>query len=156
MDGLIELVFESVPDHSVNDLVDDLVNTSEVLELTQSELGAVDVDKVDGDFMKLATATTDPISVFLRCAPILVGDFSIHRPLVQVLRYSGTNDVVVSFDSSDIAKGDKLQAVKSLMNGCKALALNRGVPLFYCGYEPASDVVTRLFTGDRVGPLALV
>ncbi|WP_457337684.1 hypothetical protein [Rhizobacter sp. P5_C2] len=47
MDGLIELVFERVPDKALRGLVYDLLQGAEVLEVTHSGLGSFDLGEIE-------------------------------------------------------------------------------------------------------------
>ena len=59
----------------------------------------------------------------------------------------------MSFDKFGINEFIMVNAQTQLMEAAKQLAYKYKIKSFYCGFEPASDMATRLFTGDKLGPL---
>lgn len=156
MDGLIELIFENVPDDSVDRLVYDLLQGAGILEISHSELGRLEQKLVDQDLMSFLMKEAEPASIFVRAACVTVGGIPIRSPLIRILRFEGSNEVAVIFESVDISSTDRLGAVRKLAAGANVLASGANVPDYYCGFEPATDEVTRLFSRDAIGPLVEV
>jgi hypothetical protein len=156
MDGLIELIFERVPDGAVDKLVNDLLQGVGILELSHSELGSLDPKKAGQDLMPLLKQEAEPSSIFVRAAIATIGDVPIRSPLVRILRFEGSNEVAVVFGSADVDATDRQDVVTKLAAGAKVLASSADVPEYYCGFEPATDEKTRLFSWDKIGPLVTV
>ncbi|WP_426395237.1 hypothetical protein ACN9M1_13900 [Ralstonia sp. R-29] len=153
MDGLIELVFEGVPEHAVDKLVCDLRQGAAILEIFHSELGCLAPEQADQDLTQFLTKETTPVSLFVRTALVTVGGIPIRNPLVRVLRFAGVIEVTVVFESADIDAADRKDATTKLAAGTESLACSMGVSRYYCGFEPATDERTRLFSKGRLGPL---
>jgi hypothetical protein len=153
MNGLVELVFEKVPDGAVNGLVSALLQEAHITKVSRSELGDREPKEVEGTYLQLLKATTEPASVFVKADETCIGGVSIHRPLVRILRCCESSEVTVVFDSQDVVTTDRQDAVLRMAAGARALAESSDVAEFYCGYEPATDEKTRLFCKGKVGPL---
>jgi hypothetical protein len=156
MNGLIELVFEKVPDGAVNGLVSALLQEAHITEVSHSELGDREPKEVGGNYLQLLKTTTDPASIFVKAAETCIGRVPIYRPLVRILRCCESNEVTVVFDSQDVVTTDRQDAVFRMAAGARALAESSDVAEFYCGYEPATDERTRLFCRGKVGPLTVI
>jgi len=153
MDGLIELIFDGVPDGAIHGLVRNLIHGSDILDISHSELGSLDPKRIGEDLMAFFDKETVPITIFIRTTCIMVGGISINRPLVRILRFQGSNEVAVEFNSTDIDATDRKDTVAKLAAGAKVLADSAAIPKYYCGFEPATDTRTRLFSQGKVGPL---
>lgn len=153
MNGLVELVFEKVPDRDVSQLVANLLQGAEVTEISHSELGRLEPSKVGDSYARLLKASEEPASVFVKSIGASLGGVLIRHPLVRILRYNESNEVAVVFVDTDVDATDRQDAVLRMAAGAKVLAQTCGVAKFYCGYEPATDDRTRLFCGDRIGPV---
>ncbi|WP_153490586.1 hypothetical protein [Burkholderia cepacia] len=66
MDGLIELIFDRVPDGNIDKLVNDLLQGEDVLELTHSELGSLDPKKADQYLKPIQQEEMEYSSIFIR------------------------------------------------------------------------------------------
>jgi hypothetical protein len=75
---------------------------------------------------------------------------------VRILRFEGSNEVAVVFGSGDVDATVRQDVVAKLAAGAKVLASSADVPEYYCGFEPATDEKTRLFSRDKIGPLTTV
>lgn len=64
--------------------------------------------------------------------------------------------MAIVFDSADIETTDRQSVVTKLAVGAAAIANRAEVSEYYCGFEPASDEKTRLFSRDKIGPLVVV
>ncbi|WP_176041077.1 hypothetical protein [Burkholderia stabilis] len=156
MDGLIELIFDRVPGGNVDKLVNDFLQGGDILGISHSELGSLDPKTVNRYLMPILRQETDFSSVFIRTANAMIGNVSIRSPLVRILRFEGGIEVAIVFDSADIEATDRQGVVTKLAVGAAALASSAGVPEYYCGFEPANDEKTRLFTRGKIGPLVTV
>ncbi len=155
MDGLIELVFESVANNSVCPLLNDLLQGSDIVELSHSELGSLDA-KTRHDLIQLLNQNAGPSSIAFRAVSAKVGDIQIRTPYLQVLRFEGLNEVAISFASTDIEPKDRQHIATKLAEGAAKLAGSAGVTQYYCGFEPATDERTQLFAGGKMGPLTSI
>lgn len=153
MDGLIELIFDAVPDGSVDGLVYGLLQEASPMELSHSELGLLDPKQLDQGLKELLKDGSVSASIFIRAASVRVGDVRISAPLIRILRSEGSSEVAVIFGSADIDPTDRQEASKKLLVGADLLARGADVADYFCGYEPATDESTRLFSRDRIGPL---
>lgn len=153
MDGLIELIFERVPDGAVDELVKDRLVRGGICELAHSELGSLDPKKVGLNLISLLEREDVPSSIFLRVGIVMIGDVPIRNPLIRILRFERCNEVMVVFNSIDIDATDRRCIVTRLAAGAKVLADALDVPDYCCGFEPATDEKTRLFSRDKIGPL---
>lgn len=153
MDGLIELIFERVPDGAIDKLVNDLLQGADILELSHSELGSLDPKMVGQDLMSLINQESEPSSIFVRTVNVTIGDVLIRRPLLRILRFEGSNEVAVVFGAADVDETDRQHLVTKLAAGANVLASSADVSEYYCGFEPATDEKTRLFAKDKIGPL---
>lgn len=61
----------------------------------------------------------------------------------------------LNFDIGDLDLSFDAKFVDCLHGFSKSLALTFGISCFYAGMEPASDLETRLFTTDKLGPICL-
>jgi hypothetical protein len=156
MNGLVELIFEEVPDVAVNSLVSDLLNGAAITEISHSELGRCESNSVENNYFKFLKLTEDATSIIVKTKEISIGGVIINRPLVRMLRYHNLNEVAVIFDSLDVAKNNQRTAILNMAAGTKVLAKRSGVREFYCGFEPASDQSTRLFSGEKIGPITVL
>ena len=156
MDGLIELIFERVPDDAVGTLMSDLLQGGSILELSHSELGSLDPKEFGHDVMPLLKQKAEPSAVFVRIANAEIGGVSIRSPLVRILRFEGANEAAVIFGSGDVDATTRQDVVTALAAGAKVLASGAAVSEYYCGFEPATDKMTRLFSKDKIGPLLAV
>jgi hypothetical protein len=153
MNNLIELVFENVPDERLNNFASTLIGDSFVMSMYVSETDGAPI-KWDGDAKKIlniAPSTSATISLSLDKVdwPLL----SIQSPLLQVIKYDGMYDVVLSFLSEDISCKEPKVPIKSLHSSAvEFFAASEGEKV-YCGYEPAQDESTRFFTNNDAGPL---
>lgn len=153
MNGLVELIFENVPDRDVGRLVANLLQGADVTEISHSELGRLDPSEVGDSYARLFEAAEEPASIFVKIAGASLGDVLIRHPLVRILRCNESNEVAVVFADTDVDAIDRRGAVLRMAAGAKVLAQTCGVTQFYCGYEPATDDRTRLFSGERIGPI---
>jgi hypothetical protein len=153
MNGLVELIFEAVQNGAVKHLVYDLLNGAVVIGSSHSELGACELNTVDGDYLTSLWEAETAVSIFIRADQISIGGVLINRPVIRILRYQDTNDVSLIFDNADVIAGDRKEALRGLATGAKVLAKDSEVPKFYCGFEPATDEETRLFSGEVMGPI---
>jgi hypothetical protein len=156
MNGLVELIFEEVPDAAVNLLICALLNGTVEREIQHSELGAREAKEIGGKYLELLRMTEGPASIFLKAAESSIGGVIIGHPLVRVLRCQDSNEVAFVFDSRDVRSSDRKDAVVKMALGAKVLAQRSNVTKFYCGFEPATDEKTRLFAEDVIGPLTAV
>ncbi|GGY20378.1 hypothetical protein [Paludibacterium paludis] len=156
MDGLIELIFEQVPDEAVGRLMNDLLQGVDILELSHSELGRLDPKKANFDLMTLLEQEAEPLSLFVRTTTVTVEDVTIRSPMVRILRCGGVNEITVIFDRGDVDEAVRLNVGETLAAGAKAVASRANVSEYYCGFEPASDDKTRLFAKDKIGPLMTI
>lgn len=156
MDGLIELIFERVPDGAVDKLLHDLLQGQGILELSHSELGSLEPTKGTQKLLPLLLGQLEPTSIFVRTANTMIGGVSIRSPLVRILRFDELNEVAVVFDRADVSAINQQDAVTMLWSGANVLARSAGVPEYYCGFEPATDESTRLFSTNKIGPLVAI
>lgn len=153
MNGLIELIFERVPDGALNKLVSDLLQGAGILELSHSELGCIETNNTCRDLLLLLNKSLEPSSIFIRSAYVSIGDVEICCPLIRILRFEGLNEVAVIFAGTDIITTDSEDSVEKLAASATVLANNANVIDFYCGFEPAADEQTRLFSRNKIGPI---
>jgi hypothetical protein len=151
--GLIELVFESVPSPALNALLAHIIGAAYPIEITHSELGAIDAGGGTIDYLRLAATSEEPASVFIKVPDLAIGSASVARPLIQILSADGTMDVVLSLSCCDIADDQRPTFADSLKEAAVELAERNGIISFHCGLEPAADLATRLFTGAVSGPI---
>jgi hypothetical protein len=155
MDGLIELIFESVSDDAVESLLNDLLQGAEVLELSHSELGSLD-PTARQDLTQLINRTPEPSSITIHAASAKIADIRIRNPSLRVLRVESSNELAIFFSSTNIEAKDQTQLIIHLAKGAKELANRTDVPHYYCGFEPATDERTQLFSGSRIGPIVSI
>lgn len=156
MGGLIELVFVRVPDGAVHKLVNDLSQSGDILEFSHSEVCGLNQEKAILDLTLLLKYEVGPFSIFVRIANASIGGVPIRSSLVRILRFEGMNEVAFVFGSAEIEATDRQDAVEKLAAGAEALASGTGVLAYYCGFEPATDEKTRLFSNERMGPLVSI
>ncbi|MDO9437079.1 hypothetical protein [Hydrogenophaga sp.] len=156
MNGLVELIFERVPDVAVATMLSELLRRSGIQEMTHSELGKLDAETSFRDVIALLRHQAEPSSIFIRAGIATVGAVRTRCPLVRLLRYEETNELTLAFERTDIEAVDRKDTIRMLSDGAKLLASSAGTAEYYCGFEPATDERTRLFSKSKIGPLVSV
>ena len=140
----VELVFEDVPHAGVNILAGFLLKRSITVEAWHSESGPIKpIDFEQALNLLVSLPTTG--CVFVRVAQIKVGKILLKKSLLRFLRYDNMNDVEIVFERSDTDTRSWISFVKELADESKTLAKLAKANNYYCGYEPANDMRTRLF-----------
>ena len=153
MSNLVELVFENIPEVRLNDFTSVLIDGSLILHIEMSEVDGASMEW-DGDFAKiLNTVPSASAAISLSLAKVDWPQLSIHRPLLQIIKYDGTYDVALSFLSEDISCKGSMGSIESLRSSAVEFLAISGGENVYCGYEPAHDEKTRFFTNNRIGPI---
>ncbi len=155
MDGLIELVFENVPDDGIGKLIRHLLRGAGKLHVTHSELGELDPTKSVEELLPLLKLGEEAASIFIRTDVNMVGDVPIFDPLVRILRFDGANEVAVVFECRRTEESFFSEFITKLSARSQRLASDIGVQKYYCGFEPATDEATRLFSNDNIGPFLM-
>lgn len=153
MSNLIELAFEGVPSARLNDFIGVLVNDSSVLSVDVSEVDGV-LAKWDGDVEKIMSAISSASAmVSLNLDRVDWPQLAILRTHLQVVRYDGRYDVMLSFTDNDISCKGSVAPIEALHACAVEFLTTSGGENVYCGYEPAHDKKTRFFTNNCKGPL---
>ena len=121
MDGLIELIFNGVPDGAVDSLVYTVLQRADICEVSHSERGRLDLPPVGQDLMLLLKKEVEPASIFVKALYSTVGGVLIRQPLVRILRFEGLNEVAIVFGSADIEATDRQDVVRRLAAGAGEL-----------------------------------
>jgi hypothetical protein len=150
---LVELVFDKIPDNLLNILVANIIQSSNILEISHSELGKIADLHNDQDFIQHLKSGPNPASIFITSTWASIGKVKIRQPLIRLLRFEQTNEVSIIFSNNDIDKIDSKNIIMSLALGAKHLSQISHSDDYYCGYEPATDQKTRFFSKDTIGPL---
>lgn len=137
MGQLVELVFEGVSQRQVLELctaLKDRESASRLLTAAQqNSLGEICLPKL-----------------FLSSSLVLL---NAH---LRVFAYEeGPFDVEVNFDLNEQTAPGRAELQEGLRDYSSRLAARLGVSKFFAGLEPASDEVTRIFTGEVAGPYSL-
>lgn len=150
MHGLIELIFDSVPDSKLDALIWSLVDKTSAIEIFYSEKGNIDVSEANQGFLTLFNNEATAEAFFIKTNSAVVGSVVVNKPVVRVLRFNKTNEVMVIFSNLDLANSENV--VTELADGAGYIADTLSISDYYCGFEPATDPRTRLFTKAEIGP----
>ena len=153
MNGIIEIIFEGVPDENVDNLVRAIIGRADVLDVSHSELGVIENSLTRHGLICSLKKYDVPVSIFINLSFAEIGGVVIAAPLLRVLRFENVNEASVVFSDRDVKDGDDQDAVSKLAEGTDEIAHMAGALDCYCGFEPATDMSTRLFTRGKVGPL---
>jgi hypothetical protein len=149
----IELVFDKVPTDTLSRLTLALLEKMNVTRVSHSEIGDVDLQTLDQGFVDLLCQQNEcPFVVSVLGSDITIGSVHIRNPMLRFIRADGENMVELGFDDSDI-EGARDNFVVQIATEAKVLADHADVMHYFCGFEPATDESTRLFTGGKIGPL---
>jgi hypothetical protein len=77
-------------------------------------------------------------------------DIQLSRVGFQIIKFENKYDLILSIEENEMRK--KL-SILDFQNRVISLAKEMEATNYYCGYEPAFDEETRLFTGVLLGPL---
>jgi hypothetical protein len=130
--NIIEIVFENIPRHQLPALIKELYE------------GEVD-DKT------LFDELTSNQAFYLNFSEFKCSSFTLWKPSIRVIQYEGKFDLELSFDSGKQAGLTHLKLSVFFSD----LAHKYHVEQVYGGFEPASDVDTRIFTDLALGPVQL-
>ncbi|WP_146749460.1 hypothetical protein [Paracidovorax anthurii] len=153
MNGLIELVFDGISVHYINGLVCEIIQQGNILEITGTEVGAIDASRLEHELVSMLRNCLVPASMFLKVDLIEVGGVGISSPLLRILSFEGKGELAVLFEASDIDEASRNDAAIKLADGARSLAIKAQAHDFYCGFEPATDRKTRLFSANESGPV---
>jgi hypothetical protein len=149
MEGLVELVFAGVAPEKVGGLMADIFRDAKDVGFAEAELPVLLPAVLNETEKRLATYKP-PLTISLLAQGVSIGGVVLRKPIVRVIRYNNKIDVEIVFDVRDV-----YGRVDSLSKAAGALAQTHLVDSCFCGYEPAKDLETRLFTGSRLGPIAV-
>jgi hypothetical protein len=153
--GLIEVSFESIKDDKINDFMHEVFKACIIDEIDHSDLGEIDLDKFDGNFLNLFSNGADSTVVFVRTPNFNVGEAAISDVCVQIIKCLDVFSILLIFSFDDISVSHLEAFPEILMQYSVCLANKYEISDFFCGYEPAWDENTRLFTRDMLGPWEL-
>jgi hypothetical protein len=157
MSQLTELVFENVADSLVNEIIQDIVAGEEILNVILHGVGQEELNDESRDWAWALKNSIEPSAIiFLKISSVSIRGIRIKNPLIRLQRFEECNDVSVIFESEDVlleSSDSHESIVKRLAAAAADIASTAGVQYYYCGYEPATDPDTRLFTREVLGPL---
>jgi hypothetical protein len=79
-----------------------------------------------------------------------LNDILLSRVGFQIIKYNDVYDLSLSIEEKDLKQK---ASISDLHNRVVSLAEELKTTNYYCGYEPAVDEDTRLFSGISLGPL---
>lgn len=77
-------------------------------------------------------------------------DILLSRVGFQIIKYDNVYDLSLSIEEKEIRQK---VSIMDLQKRVRSLAEELKTTIYYCGYEPAMDEETRLFSGVSLGPL---
>ena len=154
MNGQIELVFENVSTEAVDRLINEVLQEAKIMEIFHSELGHFDPNLNYGNISVCLQKKEGACTIFVKASVAVIGQVRIRNPLITVLLFENLIDVSVIFSDIDFIDIDRNYVVQNLAIGSKYLAGKAKNDNYYCGFEPAMDKATRLFTKDIIGPIS--
>lgn len=153
MNGLLEFVFEGVPpNHLARMVMDCICEEENVSEATQDGADLPLKSVLDPVYWSNIASVSEDMACTVNLRTLRIGGKSIERATLQIIHYSGTNDVSVLLASTDCKKGN-IYAAEEIYQWAREISEKFGVDNFYGGLEPASDVPTQLFSKNGVGSI---
>ena len=146
---IIEIVFEKVQFFKTTEFLQDLITKSILKDYNiATNKGNVELNfQSKSELVKTLVTLGD--SYYFNFLNIMIKSFEFSKMGVQIDKYDNNYDLNLHLDVKEIKK----MSIISIMNWAEGLAIELDAKLFYCGYEPAIDKETRLFSGNKLGPV---
>jgi hypothetical protein len=141
MGQLVEIVFEALSFKQLKNVCKDISQKEDVLE---------------GNLNNFEN------NLEANCIDIPLGRLSFNSDVIidnvhlRLLNYEKQKfDVEINFNLEDIINTSTMRIETVLFNYSLGIANRNGIDNYFAGIDPASDEVTRFFTGKKLGPYSL-
>lgn len=155
MDGLIELIFEGVSPANVDAFTLSLLEQAEIIGVSHSEYGDIEPSRLGGGLRALLSGIEMAELITLRTNRVQIGSIVFAHPLLRVHHVGEAFDLEVIVDSAEIYRNGAMNKIAELAACAKETAARWSVQRYYCGFEPATDRVTLLFSDSGLEPFGL-
>lgn len=147
----LELTLENVEFNSTIEYLFNIINTYKLKNYTVlTDNGYIDLQSLEQ--LKSSIVSSSDGSFYFNVLDFNILDTTLNVVGLQVLKYSLKYDLNIDFQVGELI--GKVSVI-DLQKFASLLSVRLKALHYYCGFEPAYDQNTRLFTGNYIGPLIL-
>lgn len=150
MNELLEIVFENVPKSNLIDILNQI--SGSYINFNVKDEIVYFIEKIDS----INQIVDENEYTSMNLNSIHLSKVKINKPSFLILYYSKKFDININFYESDIFDEGTNEIELRIMSLCNEIRTKNGVENVFFGLEPASDVETRFFTNNKLGPLKLI
>lgn len=154
-DYLIEIIFKNVPIERIAPLLKDLISDPENIVDYNLPCGPENIDLNSEKSLKAIFFENKSFGLFINLKEL--NKYEICLPHCGIAVYKNENiiNLELNFQLSELKKSKNNNLLIKLMNFGKSISTLNHIDEYFCGFEPAEDESTRLFTNDQLGPFQL-
>lgn len=146
---IIEVVFERVQLEKIVDLLIRMLSNSTLkdynISADSSEINLQSKEKLFDSINQSSDGSS-----YFNFLDYSLNDILLSRVGFQIYKYDNIYDLSLDIEEKELRQ--KI-SISDLQKYVASLAKELNTTYYYCGYEPASDKETRLFSVDTLGPL---
>ena len=146
---IIEIVFEGIQlEKTVKFLARILSNSTLIDKNIATDLSDINLQSEKKMFTSINQSSEGSFGFYF--SNFYLKDILLSRVGFQIIKYNNVYDLNLSIEEKEIR--EKI-SILDLQERVAYLAEELKATNYYCGYEPAMDEETRIFTGVSFGPL---
>ena len=151
MTEIIEIVFERVQLEKIAITLFELLSNSNLIDsYITTDVSKIDFQSKEKLHNSLVQSSEGAFSFYFLSFKLV--EIQLHRVLLQIHKCNNVYDVNIIIEEKELIER---VSILELHKYVAILAEELEATNFYCGFEPAMDKETRLFTGKNLGPLKL-
>ena len=159
---LLEIMFDNVPDHSLEKLTRLLIENQDDIELEYNDSGTFTINELESKFFQIFESKEEYNIINVRISFFYIGDMRINNAVIMIERFVNTqtlqweNNVIIVFDEKSFIIDDGQFMILKLHYQTKMIADRLNITEFYGGVEGCYYKENRFFSNSGFGPLTFI
>mgnify|MGYP001189078741 CR=1 FL=1 len=146
---IIEIVFERVPLEKLAELLNGMLLNSTLIGYSVST-DSSEVDLQSKETLSKSIDQSSDGSFYFNFTDCRMSDIPVSGMGFQILKYDSLYDLNLHIEEKEIRRK---VSILDFQKRVASLAEELATTNYYCGYEPAIDPETRMFSGISLGPI---
>jgi|JI9StandDraft_1071089.scaffolds.fasta_scaffold15072_2 hypothetical protein len=154
-DDLIEIIFKNLHFKTLGPLLKNLTSGGENIASYYATCEGTEIDWKKESSIEGFLKDMHESALFINLKSLDREGIFIRKCGLAIYKNQDTIRLEVNFQVGDIYNPMNVDVVEALMILAQTIAKTYEIEDFFCGFEPAQDLETRLFTKNKKGPFLL-
>jgi len=154
IDHLIEIIFRNIPNDKIGALLKDLSSNGQKIVNHNFTCDCPEINwSIETSIEKIFLENSN-FGLFINLKELTRGNICLPNCGIAVYKDENTINLEINFQLLDLKDVPIKDLTKNLMELAKSIAVQYQIDDYFCGFEPAQETKTRLFTNEQLGPFA--